>query len=68
MGKVNHNHKCSETEFLRMRQKLDLLCQTYITNKQIEEAKKNELYIGVRLEEALADPNAKPKKGFMSKK
>ena len=39
-----------------MRQKLDLLYQTYITDKQIEEAKENELHIGGRLEEALADP------------
>ena len=66
MGKVTRNHKFSEAEFLRMRQKLDLLYQTYITDKQIEEAKENELHIGGRLEEALADPNAKPKKGFMS--
>ena len=60
MGKVTRNHKFSEAEFLRMRQKLDLLYQTYITDKQIEEAKENELHIGGRLEEALADPNAKP--------
>ena len=66
MGKVTRNHKFSEAEFLRMRQKLDLLYQTYITDKQIEEAKQNELHIGGRLEEALADPNAKPKTGFMS--
>ena len=66
MGKVTRNHKFSDAEFLRMRQKLDLLYQTYITDKQIEEAKQNELHIGGRLEEALADPNAKPKTGFMS--
>ena len=66
MGKVTRIHKFSEAEFLRMRQKLDLLYQTYITDNQIEEAKQNELHIGGRLEEALADPNATPKTGFMS--